>query len=57
MSLLVHQLAERHFAGVPRALREQIVAFYQNGTEPTRSKKDRKDWAKVQAELQALKGN
>jgi hypothetical protein len=51
---LVHRLAEHQFSGIPRPLKEQIVAFYQDGSAPT-SAKSRKEWAKLQVELQALK--
>jgi hypothetical protein len=53
---LVHELAEHQFAGMPGPLRDDIVAFYQNGSEPPSTKKDRKEWAKLQAELETLKG-
>jgi hypothetical protein len=53
---LVHRLAEHQFAGIPRPLKEQIIAFYQNGSVPTVTKKSRKEWVKLQAELEALRG-
>jgi hypothetical protein len=43
----VHKLAEHDFEGMPRPLREQIVAFYENGSVPVSSK--------LRTELQALK--
>ena len=44
---LVHELAEHDFEGMSRPLREQIVAFYENGNAPVSSM--------LRTELQALK--
>ena len=44
---LLHKLAEHDFEGISRPLRDQIVAFYENGNAPVPSK--------LQTELQALK--
>jgi hypothetical protein len=52
---LVHELAENQFKGVPGPLKEQILAFYENGKVPTSTRKGRKEWAKLQVELRALK--
>ena len=54
---LVHRLAEHQFKGVPAQLREQIITFYQSDSAPVSTKRNRKEWAKLQAELQQLKGN
>jgi hypothetical protein len=53
---LVHRLAEHQFAGMPRPLRADIVTFYQNENRPISTKRNRKEWAKLQAELQTLSG-
>ena len=52
---LVHRLAGRKFAGISPPLKEQILAFYESATVPTSPKKGRKEWMKLQADLQALK--
>jgi len=52
---LVHEFAKRRFAEMPRALREDIVAFYKDDSGPISTKKHRKEWARLQSELQQLK--
>jgi hypothetical protein len=44
---LVHELAKRHFAGIPPALRENILAFYKDENAPVS--------AKLRSELEELK--
>ncbi len=53
---LVHRLAERQFAGISSALRQDILAFYKDENAPASTKRHPKEWAKLQAELQALRG-
>jgi hypothetical protein len=53
---LVHKWAERDFAGVPPELRDNILAFYKGQAVPVSSKENPKLWAKLQQELEALRG-
>jgi Zinc dependent phospholipase C len=52
---LVDELAKNQFADVPAALRENILSYYSDGNAPIATKKKRKDWARVSAELQQLR--
>ena len=54
---LVHELAKRQFAGMTRELRDDILAFYKDENAPIATKKHRKDWMKLQTELETLKKN
>jgi Zinc dependent phospholipase C len=53
---LLDALAERHFTGVTPELRNNILSFYTDLNAPIATKKDPKEWQKVVAELQDLKG-
>jgi len=53
---LVHELARRQFAGMPRPLHEDVAAFYKDEDAPISTRKHRKEWMKLQAELETLKG-
>lgn len=54
-AFLVAKLAERHFDLVTPALRDNVLAFYGNLQAPIDTKRHKKDWAKLQRGLQALK--
>lgn len=52
---LVEKLADRHFDLLTPALRDNVVAFYGGLPAPTGTRQEKKDWAKLQQNLQALK--
>jgi zinc dependent phospholipase C len=51
---LLHRLAKRKFAGIPDALRGNIIAFYAAAPNRTASRKERKRAAEVREDLAAL---
>jgi hypothetical protein len=53
---LLHRLANRKFAGVPDALRGNIIAFYAAAPNRTASRKERKRLERIREELAALAG-
>jgi Zinc dependent phospholipase C len=53
---LLHRLANRKFAGVPAALRANILAFYAAAPNRTASRKERKRAEQVRKDLAALGG-
>jgi hypothetical protein len=53
---LVKELATHKFAGIPPELRENILAFYKNEDAPISTRRHRKEWAKLQQELDMLRG-
>jgi hypothetical protein len=53
---LLHRLANRKFAGVPDALRANILAFYAAAPNRTASRKERKRAEQVREDLAALAG-
>jgi hypothetical protein len=53
---LLHRLANRKFAGVPDALRANILAFYAAAPNRTASRKERKRTEQVRKDLAALAG-
>jgi hypothetical protein len=53
---LLHRLANRKFAGVPDALRANILAFYAAAPNRTASRKERKRAEQVRKDLAALAG-
>ena len=54
---LLEQLSDQKFQGMPVALTRNIVAFYGDGPGPSvQDKKVRKRWAKVERNLQELRG-
>jgi hypothetical protein len=52
---LLRRLAERHFTGVPRALQQNIAAFYAAAPDRTASRKERHHAKAIQENLAALK--
>lgn len=52
---LLDQLAERKFVGTSAELREELVHFFADPNAPYATKRNAKDWARVQAELEQLK--
>jgi hypothetical protein len=52
---LVDQLAKHQFTDVPQDVRDNILAFYKDENAAISTKKDRRHWAKLQQELEALK--
>jgi hypothetical protein len=53
---LIDELAKHGFAGVPPELRDDILRFYKNQDAPISTKKNPKAWAKLQQELESLRG-
>jgi hypothetical protein len=51
----VEQLAKRRFTDVPQDVRDNILAFYKDENAAISTKKDRRHWAKLQQQLDALK--
>jgi hypothetical protein len=52
---LLHRLAEKKFGCVSPNLRDELLTFFASADAPYNSKKDKKTWDRVQAELQTLK--
>lgn len=52
---LLDKLAEKNFAGVSSELREELLHFFADPAAPYATKRNRKAWARVQAELEQLK--
>lgn len=52
---LLDRLAERKFVGTSPELREELVHFFADPDAPYATKRNAKDWARVQAELEQLK--
>ena len=52
---LLDELAKENFSGVSPELRAELVDFFSHPDAPYDMKKKRKEWAKVQAELEQLK--
>jgi Zinc dependent phospholipase C len=52
---LLGRLAEKNFAGVSLELREELLHFFAEPAAPYATKRNRKAWARVQAELGQLK--
>jgi hypothetical protein len=52
---LVDDLAKKSNDPMPDALRQDILAFYANPKAPVATEKNKKDWQKLQSELQKLK--
>ena len=52
---LLNDLADQDFKPVPPELQENILAFYRNPEAPNATKRKKKDWKRVQDELQQLK--
>jgi hypothetical protein len=52
---LVDKLAKHQFASIPPDLRDNILGFYKDGDAPISTKRNRRHWAKLQAELETLR--
>jgi hypothetical protein len=52
---LLDQLAKTHFAEVTPELRSDLLAFYSDPNAPNTVKKNKKDWARISAEVVALR--
>jgi len=52
---LLDRLAEQKFAGMTPEIREELLGYFGQPDTPFALKKDKKVWAKLQAELQELK--
>jgi hypothetical protein len=52
---LLDKLADQKFAGMPPEIRAELLNFFSGSDTPFAMKKDKKVWAKVQTELEALK--
>jgi hypothetical protein len=52
---LLDGLAKQDFSGASPELRAEVVEFYGHADAPYATKRDRKAWAKVQAQLEQLK--
>src|SRR5207247_10063740 len=53
---LVHHLARKSPDPMSAALRQNVLEFYANLNDPIDTKKNKKDWEKLQQELNELKG-
>jgi hypothetical protein len=53
---LLDALAKQNFAGVSPELRAELLEFFSHPDAPYTTKRNPKEWAKVQTELQLLKG-
>jgi hypothetical protein len=51
----LHQLAKKNFATTTPAIRAEMQRYYANLDAPIATKKNKKEWAQVVAELQTLK--
>ena len=54
---LLDRLSKDHFANVSPQLRDVLLAYYQNPDAPFATKKKKKDWDKVLAEINDLKSS
>jgi hypothetical protein len=52
---LVEKHSKHQFASMPPDLRENIMAFYKDENAPISTKKKKRDWVKLQRELDALR--
>ena len=52
---LLDQLAKQNFAGASPELRAELLNFFAQPDAPNAVRRDRKEWAKVQAEVEQLK--
>ena len=52
---LLDALAKEGFSGASLAVRAELLEFYGHSDAPYATKRNRKDWARVQAELEQLK--
>ena len=52
---LLAELAKNNFAGVPREVRDELLDFYSQPDAGYSTKKNPKEWAKLQAQVQQLK--
>jgi hypothetical protein len=52
---LLDKLAAQHFANMPPDLRAELLNFFADPDAPYATKRKRKEWSKVVAELQQLK--
>jgi len=54
---LLDQLAEQKFAGMTPEIREELLGYFEHPDTPFALKKDKKAWARLQAELTDLKSS
>ena len=54
---LLDHLSKNHFANVSPDLRETLLAYYSNPAAPFATKKDKREWAKVLAEVDDLRSS
>src|SRR5262249_14833665 len=52
---LLAELAKKNFASAPAEIREELLAFYSNPDADYATRKHKKEWAKLQADLSGLK--
>ncbi|HLV87220.1 MAG TPA: zinc dependent phospholipase C family protein [Candidatus Sulfotelmatobacter sp.] len=52
---LLHDLVESNFEQSTPELRQNVLAFYSNLKAPLQTRRNRKDWQRLQADLQQLK--
>jgi len=55
ISHLLDNLSDNNFTQTSPELREDILSFYRNPDAPLATKKKKKDWKRVQDELEELK--
>jgi hypothetical protein len=54
---LLHKLAEQNFTDTPKEIRAELLEFYADPQAPNATRRKRKTWSKVEAELQQLKAS
>jgi len=52
---LLNKLAEQNFAGMGPELRAELLSFFSDPNAPNATKRKKKEWIRVEAELQQLK--
>ena len=52
---LLDKLADQNFAGLSPEIRAELLGFFSSTDTPFKLKKDKKAWAKLQTELEALR--
>jgi hypothetical protein len=52
---LLHRLAKHNFQGLTPALRQDLLAFFADGSKPVGTSKDREHWARTRQELTELR--
>jgi hypothetical protein len=54
-AMLLDKLADQNFAGLTPEIRAELLVYFGGKDTPFKMKKDKKAWAKLQTELEALR--